>query len=120
MVDWRKSLCAGILAVLSITAAAAIRMGLRVTRCGFALFVSLSPSLHLLLGMILQRCIAERDVRCDGVMTLLSATTVPPPPSYSVPPLACGSQEIVETLGMSVIDCSWARLDEIPFHQVTY
>lgn len=28
-------------------------------------------------------------------------------------------QEVVETLGMSVIDCSWARLDEIPFHQVT-
>lgn len=27
-------------------------------------------------------------------------------------------QEVVETLGMSVIDCSWARLDEIPFHQV--
>eukprot|EP00904_Undaria_pinnatifida_P013798 jgi/Undpi1/9549/HiC_scaffold_27.g12005.m1 len=27
-------------------------------------------------------------------------------------------REIVETLGMSVIDCSWARLDEIPFHQM--
>lgn len=35
------------------------------------------------------------------------------------PPPDCGPQEIVETLGMSVIDCSWARLDEIPFHQVT-
>ncbi|CAM9912766.1 unnamed protein product [Pylaiella littoralis] len=27
-------------------------------------------------------------------------------------------REVVETLGMSVIDCSWARLDEIPFHQM--
>ncbi|CAN0411675.1 unnamed protein product [Ascophyllum nodosum] len=27
-------------------------------------------------------------------------------------------KEIIETLGMSVIDCSWARLDEIPFHQM--
>lgn len=31
---------------------------------------------------------------------------------------AVNCQEVVETLGMSVIDCSWARLDEIPFRQV--
>ena len=27
-------------------------------------------------------------------------------------------RSIVETLGISVIDCSWARLDEVPFHQM--
>eukprot|EP00953_Heterococcus_sp_UTEX-ZZ885_P033961 17628-Heterococcus_DN1.PRE.1 len=27
-------------------------------------------------------------------------------------------REIVDTLGISVIDCSWARLDEVPFHQM--
>eukprot|EP00611_Tribonema_gayanum_P013507 TRINITY_DN2448_c1_g1_i5.p1 TRINITY_DN2448_c1_g1~~TRINITY_DN2448_c1_g1_i5.p1 ORF type:complete len:233 (-),score=40.72 TRINITY_DN2448_c1_g1_i5:50-748(-) len=27
-------------------------------------------------------------------------------------------REIVDTLGISVIDCSWARLDDVPFHQM--